>query len=396
MEAVQYLKSVPRYLVARFAGPRWPRIYTSPLSLVKLVDIERPRLPSPNWLRVRPILSGICGSDIATVTAQGSPYFSPFVSTPFVLGHEVVGVVEGPPQGPVQVGERVVIEPSLHCGVREVERACEACSRGKIGQCQNIRQGVISAGIQTGFCRDTGGGWSRSLVAHKSQLHPVPADAADDVAVLTEPLSCCLHAVHKARLEEHQAVVVLGCGTMGLLTIFSVRLLGHGCEILAVAKYDYQARKALDLGADRCVGSQLNLKEIAKEVGATVYPTELGRPSVLGGADVIFDCVGTSRTIDESMRLTRPGGRVIMVGMPGVARGVDWTAMWHKELHVVGSYTSDRKTFGQALEAVCANAATLDGFVGARFTLGDYRRALRLALRSGANQVIKVAFEITP
>ena len=88
---MQYVRSVPRYLAARFVGSRFERLYTSGFSTVRLVEVDPPPLPGPRWARVRPILAGICGSDLATITAQGTTYFSPFVSTPFVFGHEVVG-----------------------------------------------------------------------------------------------------------------------------------------------------------------------------------------------------------------------------------------------------------------------------------------------------------------
>jgi threonine dehydrogenase-like Zn-dependent dehydrogenase len=67
--------------------------------------------------------------------------------------------------------------------------------------------------------------------------------------------------------------------------------------------------------------------ELARELGTALYPTELGPPTSLGGADVTFDCIATSRTLDDAMRFTRARGAVIVVGMPGAPDGVDWTAM---------------------------------------------------------------------
>ena len=76
MQAIEYVKSVPRYLTARLLGPRWPALYTSRFGTLHLADLEPPRLPGPQWVRVRPRLAGICGSDLATLTAQGSTYFA--------------------------------------------------------------------------------------------------------------------------------------------------------------------------------------------------------------------------------------------------------------------------------------------------------------------------------
>ncbi|MDX1683077.1 MAG: zinc-binding dehydrogenase [Phycisphaeraceae bacterium] len=396
MEAIQYLKSIPRYLLARYGGSHWPALYTSGFATVKRVDIEPPGLPSPGWIRIRPRLSGICGSDTATITAKGSTYFSPFTSTPFVFGHEVVAqVAEGVAGSPLKRGDRVLLEPPLHCRIREIDPPCGACREGRTHHCINIDRGVISPGIQSGFCRDTGGGWSQEMVAHSSQLTAVPDGLPDELAVLTEPLSCCLHAAKKAVLGRQQTAVVFGCGTMGLLTILATRSLYPDARIVAVAKYEHQKTSAAQLGADRVIAAPASLEDLTAELGGRTYPAELGRPSVLGGgADVFLDCIGSSRSIDDAMRLTRPGGRIIMVGMPSVPEGVDWTAMWHKELHLEGSYTSDRSTFNEALALVAVSAEKLKGFVGARFPLEDYRTAIRTALNAGREGVIKVAFEI--
>lgn len=427
MYAVQYVRSVPRYLTARYAGSRWPRLLDSPLSPVRLSEIDPPALPGPRWVRVRPLLAGICGSDLATVTAQGSTYFSPFVSTPFVLGHEVVGVVEetGPEAGRFAAGDRVVLHPPLHCRVRGLADLCVSCRTGDTAHCRQVTDGDLSAGIQTGYCRDTGGGWSSALVAHELQLWRVPEGVPDEAAVLIEPYSCCLHAVERAfegsllgpeapdETAEARAVVeapggtpevganpatpagialVIGCGSIGLLTIAALRASGYDGRVVAVAKHPHQAGAAWDLGADDVVPPG-NRPALGAAVGATLHEPELGPPSAVGGADVTFDCVGTGATLDEAMRFTRPRGAVIVVGMPGVPDGIDWTAMWHKELDVRGSYTCSDETFSRAVEQVAAMSDRLAPLVTARFPLDDYGRALRTALDAGRLGQVKVVFE---
>ena len=399
VKALEYVKSVPRYLAARYVGGRFERLYTSGFSTVRLAEVEPPPLPGPRWARVRPILAGICGSDLATITAQGTTYFSPFVSTPFVFGHEVVGeVVEtGPEVRRVAVGDRVALSPPLHCEVRGIEELCAECRIGNTGHCTNVTAGALSPGIQTGYCRDTGGGWSGSLVAHEIQLHPVPAGVSDEAAVLIEPLSCCMHAVQRAAVPDDGIALVLGCGTIGALTIAALRAGGSRARVIAVAKYRHQRETARRLGADVVLGSGKSMRgDLARELGTTLHPTELGPPTSLSGADVTFDCIATARTLDDAMRFTRARGAVIVVGMPGVPDGVDWTAMWHKELDVRGSYTSDEETFGRAV----ATAARLDGplapLVGARFALEEWDQALRSALHSGETGVIKTVFAPGP
>ncbi len=174
MLVLQYRKSVPRYLLMRAGAKRLKGLDTGRLSPLQLEEVAEPKPPTPDWVRVRPLLSGICGSDLGTLSAESSPYFSPITSPPFVLGHEILGEVVEDNSG-FAVGERVVVEPALGCQVRGIEPPCAYCASGRYALCVNVAKGDISPGIQTGFCRDTGGGWSEGpLVAHPSQLHRVP------------------------------------------------------------------------------------------------------------------------------------------------------------------------------------------------------------------------------
>lgn len=396
IDAIQYVRSVPRWLAVRYGGRAWSGIGTSRLGTVRLARLPLPERPGPAWVRIQPILSGICGSDLVTISARGSPYFSPFVSTPFILGHEIVGTVVdgGPDASRVRAGDRVVVAPPLHCAVRGIDPPCGPCRRGAVGHCRNPTRGAISAGIQTGFCHDTGGGWSDMLVAHEAQLEPVPDRMSDAAAVLVEPFACCLNAVGSAALADEETAVVLGCGTIGLLTIAAIRSAGSRCRVVAVAKYPHQAETARTLGVDEVVDLGPAMRRtLADRLGAELHRPEFGPPVAMGGADVCFDCVGSDRTLDDALRFTRAEGRVIVVGMPGVPAGVDWTALWHKELIVRGSYTADHATFTRAIDLAAAADERLAPLVGARFPLSAYREALACAEDTGRSGVVKSVFE---
>ena len=98
---------------------------------------------------------------------------------------------------PLSRGTRVVIDPVLACAARGLA-PCPSCASGRTNLCDHVTVGHVSPGLQTGFCRDTGGGWGEQLVAHSSQLHAVPDDLSDERAVLVEPIAC---AVQLARLR---------------------------------------------------------------------------------------------------------------------------------------------------------------------------------------------------
>ena len=221
MSTLLFERSLPRFAAARvvssFGSGRGAGV--GPL---RLIERDAPALPAANWVHVDPILSGICGSDLATLDGRSSRYFEDIVSFPFVPGHEVVGTLTedalGAEGGVLASGSRVVLQPVLGCAARGIEPMCPACQAGDVGNCGYIAFGHIRPGLQTGFCADTGGGWSTSgLVAHSSQLYAVPDTLSDADAVTVEPVACAVHAVLGAPIAEGDVVAVIGAGTLGLL-----------------------------------------------------------------------------------------------------------------------------------------------------------------------------------
>jgi threonine dehydrogenase-like Zn-dependent dehydrogenase len=261
--------------------------------------------------------------------------------------------------------------------------------------------GALAPGIQTGYCRDPGGGWSSEFIAHAFQLHRVPDSLSDEEAVLIEPFSCCLHAVLQIRPADAETVLVLGCGTIGLMTIAALRAIGCRCRILAAARYPHQQAFARELGAEEIVDDGQGLYEaVCSATGAEQYRPEIGRPTFIGGVDTTFDCVGSARTLDDALRLTRARGQVAVVGMPGIPAGVDWTAVWYKELKVVGAYAYGTetyagkrvRTFDLAIRLFETHGSRLKSLVTARFPLHKYRQAILNAMLAGRFGAVKVVF----
>jgi threonine dehydrogenase-like Zn-dependent dehydrogenase len=390
-------------------GRRFPMLYSSRFSPTRLRDVPPPVLPNAKWVRIRPLLSGICGSDLATITAAGSAFFAPLTSFPFTFGHEVVGIVEetGADVRSVRTGDRVVVEPSLHCGVRGIQPPCAACSSGQYGNCTNVTQGAISPGVQTGYCKDTGGAWSTSLTVHEVQLLQVPDHVPNEAAVLLEPFSCAMHSVLRGTqngIANNRNILVIGCGTMGLLTIAALRALEIPGRLIAWAKHRHQQESACRLGAAEVLpvagDSYTSLCQLS---GATLHQPEIGGPTVLGGFDIVFDCVGSAKSLDDAVRFTRSRGTTVLVGMPGMPKGVDWTAIWYKELSVLGAYAygmeevrGERlRTFELALRLLASEQTDIAALVTHRFPLSRYREAIRSALFTGSHKSIKTVFDST-
>jgi threonine dehydrogenase-like Zn-dependent dehydrogenase len=399
MLALRYSKSVLRYLLMRAGAKRIKDLETSRFSPLRLEEISEPEPPTPEWVRVRPLLSGICGSDLGTLSSENSPYFSPITSPPFVLGHEVVGVVTED-NGNFAVGERVVLEPALGCAVRGIEPPCRMCAAGRYALCVNVAKGDIAPGLQTGFCRDTGGGWSEgALVAHPSQLHRVPQDLPDEAAVVIEPLACAVHAALKTNSQEGETALVIGAGTVGLFVAAALRQLTRAGRVICIAKHERQRIVALQLGADEVVHPKETYTTLPAMLGTQVYKPDIGKPVVMGGADRVFECVGSAGTMEDAVRLTRPGGEVALVGMPSARNCLDLSALWHKEVSLTGAYAygveeceGERvKSFELALRI--ASEIKPETLVGPRFRLREYREAISAARTAGQKGRVKVVFD---
>ncbi len=383
--------------VARFAAARAASMLGSGKGVgmgigpIRLAEVAQPELPGPGWRVVRPLLAGICGSDLSTLDGHSSRYFEGIVSFPFVPGHEIVGVLDDTTDGP---GERVVVQPVLGCVARRIDPPCPACAEGRVGGCERVGFGHLEPGLQTGYCADTGGGWSAALVAHESQLHRVPDRLSDEAAVMVEPAACATHAALAGRAGTGDTVAVIGAGTLGLCTVAALRHFTLATTVIAAAKHPAQRQLAAELGADIVVEPEGLTRAVRRQTGSLAIGGQL-----TGGADVIIDCVGTAASIEAALSVVRPGGRVTLVGMPGPVR-VDLAPLWHREISLTGAYAYGLEerpsgavsTFAMAFELV--EEARLGRLVSARYPLDRYEEAVAHAADAGRRGSVKVVFDL--
>lgn len=370
-------------------------------------DQPEPKLPQASgWVRLRPELSGICGSDVGLAHAKLSLVLSAFYTAKKAIpGHEIVAVVDevGPGVTAVSVGDRVVVDPIISCAQRGFD-LCRSCAEGVPYVCERFDQpgpeGCTATG--QGFDIAVGGGWGQYLVAHESQLYSV-GRIASVRAVLAEPASIALHAALRWR-RTGDRVIVIGPGTIGLLTVAALRMLHPDIDIIVLSPDEFGAHQAMAAGADRTLPSDPSTVEtLAASDGGRVLRAKLTPiPLLERGVDAVFDCVALPRTIELGMHLLRANGTFVLVGGAG-KQDFDWSLVWNRQLTVKGSVNSGpepqlggRTTMSQVVQWLGEPAFRVDGIVTHVYDLAQWREALTTASAGPTQQAVKVALRPNP
>jgi len=194
-------------------------------------------------------------------------------------------------------------------------------------------------------------------------------------------------------------VAVVGAGTLGLTTVAALHHVVRPttpCTVLVGAKYAVQRKTAEQLGADVVVPPDQLARAVRRQAGSLVLAGRL-----TGGADVVFDCVGSSESLTQALAMVRPRGRVVVVGMPAKV-AVDLAPLWHRELTLVGAYAYGAepaaagdpppRTFALAIDLV--DRAGLGSLVSATYPLERYEEAVAHAGAAGRRGAVKVAFDL--
>ncbi|MGB7290918.1 MAG: alcohol dehydrogenase catalytic domain-containing protein [Thermodesulfobacteriota bacterium] len=405
MKAVQFTVDIPRYLITKALGTLLSSIYSSLISCLEYRDVDDLKLHNEEWAKVKVKYAGICGSDMNLIYLRDSSYASPFTSSRFTMGHENLGSIAelGNKVEGFATGDRVVVDPILPCITRGIEKLCSFCECGELSRCEHFADGNLAPGLIIGTCLDTGGGWSPYFIAHKSQLFKVPDGVSDENAVLIDPFCSALRSVIRNYPKDSEVVLIVGSGVIGLCVVAALRALESKARIVVLAKYEFQGELAEHYGANEVICLQQHkdyFEALAYSLKARVYQPVFGRRVLVGGADLVFECVGNDSSIDDALRFTRTGGKMVLLGLAAYHKKVDWTPIWLKELELRGSFAcatenyqgKQIRTYQIALDLMADGKVDLSPLLTHKCKLIDYRQAIKMTAHKRKNRVIKTVF----
>ncbi len=400
MKALVYHRSVPRYLLSALCSKVQRKRFHHLVTPLKFEDI--PFVPArPTWVALKTLMCGVCGSDLNLLKGAESMLLEPYASLPAVLGHEILAVVDkDDPAHAIAAGTRVVVEPMLDCTARELP-PCRYCQQGDYNLCECYLEGALPPSSVLGFNAKAGGGMAEYTAAHPSKLLAVPEGISDEDAVLTDSMASVLQPVLNNFPQPGTTVVVWGLGILGQHAVRCLRALDFDGTIIAIGRHGFQADLAREGGADMVLRSP-GRAELAKACGGRHIPTTMGGGNVEGGADMVFDCVASSSTFQESLLALRARGRYVMIGTAGELGRADVSSLWFRQLQVVGScsyamapYKGDTvRTYQLCLDLLASGRYPTHGLLTGLFRLDNWKEAFQSAFDKAGSGAMKIAFDL--
>lgn len=319
---------------------------------VDLVDVPRPAEGTGAMVRVEQ--AGLCGTDLKIVRGDIP------VTTPRVLGHEVVGRLEQR-VGDLPAGTRVLVDPFAPC------RRCPVCLRGRENLCPN--GGLMG--------RDVDGGLTDVLAVAVDRLHPLPDAIDDQAASYLQVLGTCVHAQNRLPSDPKGSAVVVGLGVSGLLHVQLLR----------------------DRGVRTIVGvtRSATKRQLAEAVGVTVavHPDQAAAAVAAitggGGADMVVECAGTSQSLAQAIQLTALGGQLLLFGIPSSAEDLPLYQLYYKELDVIGARAAVGSDYDQAVELVASGRLDLSPLPTRAYPLSKAAEAFRAL---GEGDSLKITIDV--
>ncbi len=309
---------------------------------MEMVSGSTPQIILPNDVKIKMSTIGVCGSDIHYYS-EGK-IGSQVVEYPFPVGHECSGIIEetGSEVTRVKVGDLVVVDPSVHCGV------CDQCLSGRPHTCRNNR--FLGCPGQLDGCL------AEHIVMPEFTCFPVTGKMNQTQAALIEPLTIGVYAVNLAQIQNPGVSVgIFGAGPIGLSILMKL-LAEQVTNITMIEPLDYRLKKAGEIGAAYLINP----------VNANVEDEVKNREELL--LDIVFEASGEQEAVDNALKILKPGGKLILVGIPPSAKYTfDMDLMRRKELTII-NVRRQNHCVEEAIELVVSGKVDVEKMVTHHFT----------------------------
>ncbi|MDP6795581.1 MAG: alcohol dehydrogenase catalytic domain-containing protein [Verrucomicrobiota bacterium] len=321
------------------------------LRALDVLEMPKPALERPGDVLLRIDTLGVCGSDIHYY-AEGR-IGNQFIEHPATLGHECAGTVldVGSDVDGLKSGQRVAIDPAISCG------DCDQCLAGRAHTCRQLSF--------LGCPGQAPGAAAEFITVAAESCYPIPDSMTMVQAALVEPLSVAVYAVRLAETSAGGAVGILGAGPIGLSVLLAVRALCPG-RTFVTDLFNNRLSLATRCGADWTGSPKINniVTEILKE-----------EP---GGLDCVFECAGRQETLDQAVELLKPGGVLVLVGIPESER-VDFRidSLRRKELRLQNVRRQNNCTKA-AIDLVASGTVDVNPLATHHFELKEIKAAFDL------------------
>lgn len=318
---------------------------------LEILNVPNPTIKNDDDILIKMNTVGICGSDVHYYVhgAIGNR----IVDYPFTIGHEGAGTIEavGTAVTNLKIGDRIAIDPAITCG------KCDQCLAGRENTCRELSF--------AGCPEEAPGLLSEYLVLPERCCLPISDDTTFDQAVFSEPLSIGIYAVKNSIALEGKDMIIQGAGPIGLSVLLAAK--EHNPNLIAITdRISPRLDIANDVGAD-WVGhiDEINVVEEFLHIAPK-------------GADVVFECCGQHEALDEALELLKPGGKLVIVGIPeGNSISLDINTFRHKELTLY-YVRRQNKCVEKALALMAKDPTSIDRLVTHRFSLEETKKGFDL------------------
>ena len=277
------------------------------------------------------------------------------------------------------------------------------CAQGEPHCCRNIDKGVVGPGLMIGACSDTGGGWGDSFIAHHSQVYRLPDSMQTESAIIIPELARALKAVLRNPPSPGDRVIIMGAGSLGLLTVLVLQMLGYDVNLLMIAEHPFELDMARRITGEKVTladAAGAALEEVAEFVGGSVRYPRSGRLSLEGGADIVYDTTGHQDLMRDALSFAGEGKRFVMTAMKQT-RSLDLASVWHKGVKILGPGWSKREffegatndIFNIALALIQRNSLPVSDLLSHRFTLDQHHEAFSALEHRSTSHAVKVILQ---